>query len=67
MSVATWSLRERAVCSLPPTAADDLGHAPLDRHVDVLVPVGERERAVGELALDLIEASQQLVALRLRR
>ena len=42
-SVATWSLRERAVCSLPPTGAGDLGQPPLDRHVDVLVVVGERE------------------------
>ena len=51
MSVATWSLRERAVCSLPPTGADDLGQPPLDRHVDVLVGVQERELAGVELGL----------------
>ena len=42
-SVATWSLRERAVCSLPPTRPDDLGQPALDRHVDVLVVGRERE------------------------
>ena len=36
-SVATWSLRERAVWSLPPAGAGDLGQPALDRHVDVLV------------------------------
>ena len=46
-SVATWSLRERAVCSLPPTGPAISRHAPLDGHVDVLVVVLERERAVG--------------------
>ena len=66
-SVATWSLRERAVWSLPPDRPDDLGHPALDRHVDVLVAVGERERSVGELALDLVEPAVQLVALGRRR
>jgi hypothetical protein len=36
-SVATWSLRERAVCRRPPTGPAELGQPPLDRHVDVLV------------------------------
>ena len=40
----------------------DLGQPPLDRHVDVLVVGRERERAVGELALDGVEARQQRVA-----
>ena len=35
-SVATWSLRERAVCSRPAAGADQLGKAMLDVHVDVL-------------------------------
>ena len=34
-SVATWSLRERAVCSLPATGADPAGQLGLDVHVDV--------------------------------
>ena len=63
MSVATWSLRERAVCSLPPTGPDDLGQPPLDRHVDVLVVGLERERAAVELACDAVEPAQQLVAI----
>ena len=62
MSVATWSLRERAVCSLPPTGADDLGQPALDGHVDVLVGVRERELALFELALDAVETVQQRVA-----
>ena len=41
----------------------DLGEPALDRHVDVLVAGGERERAVAELALDLVEPAQQLVAI----
>ena len=36
-SVATWSLRDRAVWSLPANRPDDLGEPALDRHVDVLV------------------------------
>ena len=45
-SVATWSLRERAVCSLPPTGPTISVSAPLDRHVDVLVVGREREAAL---------------------
>ena len=56
MSVATWSLRERAVWSLPPTGPGDLGQAPLDRHVDVLVGGVELEGALLELGRDRVEA-----------
>ena len=56
MSVATWSLRDRAVCSLPPTGPDDLGQPALDRHVDVLVAGLEREGARLELGRDRVEA-----------
>ena len=41
---------------------DDLGQAPLDRHVDVLVLLAERERAAVELLLDALEPAQQRVA-----
>ncbi len=37
---------------------DDLGQAPLDRHVDVLVGLLEGEVAGGELALDLVEPGE---------
>ena len=49
--------------SFPPTAPDDLRQPPLDRHVDVLVAVGDCERSVPELGLDLPEPGQQLIAL----
>ena len=42
--------------------AGDLGEPPLDRHVDVLVVASEREVALVELALDRVEAREQLVA-----
>ena len=48
---------------LPADPAGELGDAALDRHVDVLVAVGEREAALAELALDLVERGVQLVAL----
>ena len=53
--------RARGV-QLPAHGAGDLGHPPFDRHVDVLVVLGERERAVTELALHLIERVVKLVA-----
>ena len=40
----------------PPGVADELGQAALDGGVDVLVARGERERAVGELAGDPLQA-----------
>ena len=40
--------------------ADQLGQPPLDRHVDVLVVVGERELAPLELAGDPVEAVVEL-------
>ena len=49
--------------SFPPTLPAMLGDPALDRHVDVLVAVGEREAAVAELALDLVQRGVQLVAL----
>ena len=42
--------------------ADDLGQPPLDRHVDVLVGVQERELAGVELLRDAVEPAEQLVA-----
>jgi hypothetical protein len=42
--------------------AGELGDAPLDRHVDVDVVGRERERALGELDLDLLERRVQRVA-----
>ena len=41
---------------------DDLGQAPLDRHVDVLVAVGEREGAGGEFGTDNFETTRERVA-----
>ena len=42
--------------------ADDLRQPPLDRHVDVLVVLAERERAAVELLLDALEPAEQRVA-----
>ena len=61
-SVATWSLRERAVCSLPADRARELGEAALDRHVDVLVVGREREAPLAQLRRDRVEAREQRVA-----
>ena len=47
--------------------ADDLRQPPLDRHVDVLVVVAEREGAGLELRLDALEPAQQRVAVGLAR
>ena len=66
-SVATWSFRERAVCSLPPTRPDQLGQAALDRHVDVLVVLAELEAPLVELAADAVEALGDLPELGRRR
>jgi hypothetical protein len=51
-SSATWSFRERAVCSRP---ADHLGEARLDVHVDVL----ERARELEPAGLDLVPDSPE--------
>ncbi len=61
-SVTTWSLRERAVCRRPPTGPDDLGQAPLDRHVDVFVVGLEREAPLAQLARHRVETGEQRVA-----
>ena len=42
--------------------AGQLGDAPLDRHVDVLVVRQERERPLLQLVLDRVERGEQLVA-----
>ena len=47
--------------------ADDLRQPPLDRHVDVLVVLEERERAALELLLHPLEPAQQRVAVGLAR
>jgi hypothetical protein len=39
-----------------------LGQPALDGHVDVLVVLGEREAAVGQLALHRVQAGEQRVA-----
>ena len=62
-SVATWSLRERAVCRRRPGLADQLGQARLDVEVDVLELGRERELAGLDLAADLLEPAQDRVAL----
>ena len=54
-SVATWSLRERPVWSLPASGPIDLRQPALDRHVDVLVGVVELELAALHLRADLLE------------
>ena len=59
-SVATWSLRERAVCSLAPGVADDLGEPALDRHVHVLVVGLDLEPVLVDLRADLGEAALDL-------
>ena len=46
---------------------DELGQAPLDRHVDVFVAVREGERPARELGLDRVEAREQGVAVLARR
>ena len=56
-SVATWSLRERAVCSRAPASPDDLGEPPLDRHVHVLVVGLDLEPVLVDLGADLVEAA----------
>jgi hypothetical protein len=53
--------RARGV-QLAPHGTRDLRHAPLDRHVDVLVAVLEREGTVDQLLLDGGEPREQLVA-----
>ena len=55
-SVATWSLRERAVCSRRAGIAGDLGQPPLDRHVDVLVVGVDLEAVALDLGAHLVEA-----------
>ena len=65
MSVATWSLRERAVCSLPADRARRSRSA--RRSIAMWMsssPARERKRAVAQLALDGVEPAQQRVAIR---
>ena len=65
-SVATWSLRERAVCRRRPGLADQIGQALLDVEVDVLELGRELERAGRDRGLDLLQPAQDRVALRRR-
>ena len=51
-SVATWSLRERAVCSRPAGGADQFGQPRLDIHVDVFELALEDESAIGDFLLE---------------
>ena len=58
--------RARGV-QLAADGADELGQAPLDRHVDVLVVGCELERAVLELRRHLVEPAEQARRARPRR
>ena len=58
-SVATWSLRQRPVCSLPATGAHQLAQAPLDGGVDVLIAGRELEGAALELCAHLLQPVDQ--------
>ncbi len=53
-SVATWSLRERAVCRRPAAGPDQLGEPRLDVEVDVFVLVAEHKGAGFDLGADLL-------------
>jgi len=55
--------RARGV-QLAPDRSDDLGEPPLDCHMDVFVVGLIRKRPLYQLALDLVQAGQQLVAVR---
>ena len=46
-----------------PDRPGDLGEASLDRHVDVLVVLGELEAALAQLAFHLLQAGKQRVAI----
>ena len=62
MSVATWSLRERAVCSLPPTGPTI---SVSRRSIAMWMSsssASNAERAVVELGLDALEPAEQRVA-----
>jgi len=52
MSVATWSLRERRGVQPAPRLPGQFRDAALDRHVHVLITIGERERPVAHLVCD---------------
>jgi len=57
--VATWSLRLLPVCSFRPDVADQLGDAPFNGGVDVLVAGTEDELAGGELFSHDVERLDQ--------
>ncbi len=62
MSVATWSLRERAGVQPAAGLARELCHPPLDRHVHILVALGKRKRPAPDLIGDNRERAVQGVA-----
>ena len=61
-SVATWSLRLRAVCSLRPTSPEPLDQGRLDVHVDVFALEDEREPSRLDLRPDFRQAPHNLLA-----
>ena len=61
--MATWSLRLRPARSLPPSGAELLEQAALERLVHVLVGLDRRERAGGDLGRQLGERADHRVEL----
>ena len=62
-SVATWSLRERAVCRRPAGVADQFGQARLDIHMDVFEGGAKDELVVVDFLADLIKSLQNGAAI----
>ena len=66
-SVATWSLRERAVCSRPPTGpASSVSRRSTAMWMSSSSGANGK-RPVAQLGLDRVEAGQQRVAILVRR
>ena len=61
-SVATWSLRDRAVCSLPADRPGELGDAAARPPCGCPRRPGATRSSLGELRLDLVERREQRVA-----
>ena len=61
-SVATWSLRLRAVCSFRPTSPDPVDQGRLDVHVDVFALEDERELPRLDLRPDFRQTPHNLLA-----
>ena len=59
-SVATWSLRERAVCSRPAASPISSASRAFDVHVDVFERARKGEAALGDLRRDRVQARDDL-------